>query len=218
MKKYTREEIIAVLAQNVSVSWKSYGTWKIESDIGCNDHCIEVSEITHSEEDETGIMDGETYNPQDINEWFEDVFKYECPNNDDYLEAWYDAQDWDNFDDVPDMSDDVVSDMYDKWYASVIVGDPILKGLFEDYCEAVWSDGANEDNYESYEARDTRLAESLFDILLEDDRVVACGDGYLILTEAEAEFLCNNNGWRADLYEGKLDDFAEAFKQWEDEK
>ena len=75
-----------------------------------------------------------------------------------------------------------------------------------------------ENNYESREERDIRLAERLFDILIEDARIVVCGNGYLILTGAEAEFLLNNMGWMADLYEGKLDEFAKAFEQWEDEK
>lgn len=191
MKKYTREEIIAELAQNVGVSWKGYGTWKIKSYIGqretyryCADHYIEVSEITHNEEDQIGIMDGEQYNPQDYNEWLYGVFDPELDENDcinNYIEEE-------------------------------------LTEKFEEYCEAVWADSANEDNYESREERDIRLSERLFDILIEDDKVIECVDGYIVLKEKEAEFLCNNYGWIEDLYEGKLDDFAEAFERWEEEK
>lgn len=96
--------------------------------------------------------------------------------------------------------------------------DEELKELFNEWCNGLWSDSGNEYNYEPDEEREKRLAERLFDCLIEDDKVVVCGDGYLILTEAEAEFLLNNMGWMTDLYEGKLDEFAEAFEQWEDEK
>lgn len=34
MKQYTREEIIAELAQNVDVRFASYGTWRISSYLG----------------------------------------------------------------------------------------------------------------------------------------------------------------------------------------
>ncbi|MEE0937688.1 MAG: hypothetical protein UIG52_06625 [Bacteroidales bacterium] len=191
MKKYTREEIIAELAQNVSVMFDGYGTWKIKSYIGqretyryCANHYVEVSEITHNEEDKTGIFDGETYNPQNFDDWYFQVFSYELPE-----------------DDEP------------EYY-----NDEELQEKFKEYCEAVWADSANEDNYESGKKRDLRLAERLFDCLIEDDKVIECVDGYLILTEAEAEFLGNNYGWIEDLYEGKLDDFAEAFERWEEEK
>ena len=191
MKQYTREDLIAELAQNVSVMFDGYGTWKIKSYIGqretyryCADHYIEVSEITHNEEDKIGIMDGEHYNPQDYNEWLYGEFDPELDEN--------------------DCIDNYIEEE--------------LTEKFEEYCEAVWADSANEDNYEPYEARKARLAERLFDTIIEDDRIIVCRDGYLILTEAEAEFLCNSYGWIEDLYEGKLDDFAEAFEQWEDEK
>lgn len=183
MKQYTREELIAELAQNVSVMFAGYGTWKIESYIGqratyryCADHYIKVSEITHNEDDETGIFDGEKYNPQDYDDWE----TFSC--NDD------------------EMTDEEKQEK------------------FEEFCEAVWSDSANEDNYEPYEERNTRLAERLFDDLIEDDRVAECGEGYLILTEAEADFLSNNNGYREDIYNGKIDEFAADFEQWEEEE
>lgn len=138
MKQYTREEIIAELARNVRVSWKSYGTWKVESNIDCNDHCIEVSEFTHNEEDKTGIFDGETYNPQNFDDWYSQVFSYELPE-----------------DDEP------------EYY-----NDEELQEKFKEYCEIVWSDSGNEDNYESEEERNIRLAERLFDTIIEDDRII----------------------------------------------
>lgn len=191
MKQYTKEELIAELAQNVSVIWSGYGTWEIKSYIGqratyryCANHYIKVCEITHSEDDQTGIFDGEKYNPQDYDDWYFQVFSYELPG-----------------DDEP------------EYY-----NDEELQEKFKEFCEKVWSDSGNEDNYEPFKERDARLAERLFDTLIEDDRVAECGEGFLILTEEEAEFLSNNNGYREDIYNGKLDDFAADFEQWEEEE
>ena len=191
MKQYTREEIIDELARNVGVSCKGYGTWKIKSYIGkretyryCAEHYIEVSEITHNEEDKIGIMNGEKYNPQDYNEWL-------------YCE----------FDPELDANDCIAN--YSK---------EELKEKFEKYCESVWADSGNEDNYEPREERDKRLAEILLDALIVDDRVIECSNGNIVVLEnREAEFLYDNFGWIEDLYEGKIYEFAEAFEEWEDE-
>ena len=142
-----------------------------------------MSEITHSEEDKTGIFDGEEYNPQDFDTWYMEVFSYELPEDGD-----------------------------PEYY-----NDEELQDKFKEYCERVWGDSGNGDNYEPTEERLKRLAERLFDNLIEDDRVLECGEGFLILTEEEAEFLSDNNGYREDIYNGKLDEFSAAFEKWEDE-
>ena len=70
-----------------------------------------------------------------------------------------------------------------------------LKDLFDEYCKTIWADSANDDNYEPREERDTRLAERLFDALIEDDRVIECSNGNIVVLEQrESEFLCNNYG------------------------
>ena len=135
MKKYTKEEIIDELAMNMYVMWTGYGTWKISSYIGNRDNKISFSEITHQEEDEKGIFDGEDY---------------------------------------------------------------------EEWRKAVIHDSANEDNYESRDQRDKRLAERIFDHNFAEDptagEYIICQSGdenfYFLETDAERQaFDENMNYW-----------------------
>lgn len=154
MKKYTEEDIIAELAMNMCVSWKGYGTWEITSHIGSGDSKFEFSEITHGEDDYTGIFDGEEYNDYANS----DQAREDCER---------DGED------------------YDEWY------------------ESATHDSANEDNYESREQRDNRLAHRIFDHNFDEPTAgdyIICnsGDEYFYLLDSDAErqvFDDNMNYW-----------------------
>lgn len=49
---------------NLQVHWDGYGTWAIKSFFFDHEGCQQLLKIiTHNEEDNTGIFDGEKYNP-----------------------------------------------------------------------------------------------------------------------------------------------------------
>lgn len=155
MKKYTKEEIINELAMNMCVMWTGYGTWKISSYIGNRDNKISFSEITHQEEDEKGIFDGEEYNDYANS----DQAREDCERD---------------------------GENYEEWRKAVI------------------HDSANEDNYESRELRDKRLAERIFDHNFAEDQTageyIICQSGdenfYFLETDAERQaFDENMNYW-----------------------
>lgn len=88
MKKYTREEIINKLAENVSVAKIDYGTWKVSSYIGdSREPLVKCSYISHDEEDSTGIFDGAEYNTYaNSNE-----ARKECENEGADYADWFEA-------------------------------------------------------------------------------------------------------------------------------
>lgn len=172
MKIYqNRKEVLEDLNYHLEVEYKPYGTWKVKSYLDD----VEVSYLSHNEEDSIGIFDGEKYYPQDYNEWLIDYAQYEIEDYEHYHEEE-------------------------------------LKELFEEWCQGLWSDSSNENNYEPDEDRYKRLSENLFDLIIEDDRVFGCINGKIVvLTEEEKEFLCDNNGYRQDIYNGNLAEFQNAF-------
>ena len=64
----TKQEVVNLIADNVNVFWSGYGTWTVLATITLprkddnNDEVINLSYITHNEEDKTGIFDGSKYN------------------------------------------------------------------------------------------------------------------------------------------------------------
>lgn len=178
MKKYTKEEIIDELAMNMCVMWTGYGTWKISSYIGNRDNKISFSEITHQEEDEKGIFDGEEYNDYANS----DQAREDCERDGENYEEWR---------------------------------------------EAVINDSANEDNYESREQRDRRLAHRIydhnFDEPTEEDYIICySGDDYYYFLETDAErevFDGNMNYWLFGEVKwcDKIDEFKTEVKKVEEE-
>ena len=178
MKKYTKEEILEELAMNMCVAWTGYGTWKITTHIGSREDKVKFSEITHQEEDEKGIFDGEKYNDYANSE----QARQDC------------EEDGENF---------------DKWY------------------EAATHDSANEDNYESREQRDRRLAHRIFDLNFKDatagDYIICySGDENFYLLEGDYErqvFDDNMNYWLFGEVKfcDKIDEFKADVKKAEEE-
>lgn len=179
MKKYTEQDIIAELAMNMQVAWSGYGTWKITSHIGYGDSKFEFSEISHNEEDEKGIFDGESYNDYANS----DQAREDCERD---------------------------GDDYDEWY------------------ETVTHDSANEDNYESREQRDRRIARRLFDHnfdepTAEDYIICNSGDDYFYVLESDSErqvFNDNMNYWLFGEVKfcDKIDEFNAEVKKVEEEE
>lgn len=64
----TKQEVINLIADNVNVFWSGYGTWTVLSTVTLprkdnnDDEVINLSYVTHNEEDKTGIFDGSKYN------------------------------------------------------------------------------------------------------------------------------------------------------------
>lgn len=178
MKKYTKEEIIDELAMNMCVKWAGYGTWEISSYIGNRDNKISFSEITHDEEDEKGIFDGEEYNDYANS----DQAREDCERD---------------------------GENYGEWY------------------ELVTHDSANEDNYESREQRDRRLARRIFDHNFDEPTAgdyIICNSGdenfYLLEGDYEREVFDDNmNYWLFGEVKWceKIDEFMADVKKAEEE-
>lgn len=64
----TKQEVINLIADNVNVFWSGYGEWTVLATITLprkdnnGDEVINLSYITHNEEDKTGIFGGSRYN------------------------------------------------------------------------------------------------------------------------------------------------------------
>lgn len=179
MKKYTNEELIDELAMNMCVMWTSYGTWKITTHIGSRDEKIQFSEITHDEEDDKGIFDGEEYNDYANS----DQAREDCERDGENYEEWR---------------------------------------------EAVIHDSADEDNYESRDQRDRRLAKRIFDHNFDEPTAgdyIICrsGDDYFYFLETDAErqaFDDNMNYWLfgEKRWCEKIDEFESEVKKAEEEE
>ena len=178
MKKYTTEDILAELAMNMQVAYVPYGSWKIASHIGYGDCKFEFSEISHNEDDSTGIFDGEEYNDYANS----DQARQDCEDN---------------------------GENFDEWY------------------KAVTHDSANEDNYESRDQRDRRLARRLFDNNFSDataEGYIICnsGDDYFYILESDAErkvFDDNMNYWLFGEVKfcDKIEEFSAEVKKVEED-
>lgn len=215
MKTFSRDDLIAELASNLSVMPDGYGTWKVRSYVGYSRNPLAKDWfVTHNEDDDIGEMDGETYNPQDIDEllgWFKD----DESTQDQYYDVWFDNYDWSNAgwgDGAPDADSVEAHDTYIRWVENVTVDDPIFKRIFDDMCEAVWTDSANSDNYEPYEDRMLRLAEKI--VYSWDNgnapRDVFVGDnGYYVFEDSVEQSVFDENlGYFITQFnDGKFDEF-----------
>lgn len=134
MKTFSRDDLIAELASNLSVRPDGYGTWKVRSYVGYSRNPMaKDSFITHNEADAIGEMDGETYNPQDFDDWY----------------SW---QDWEahGWDEEPDPDDSEVRSLFDE-YCTATWADSANSDNYEPYEDRVlrlaekivdmWDDG-----------------------------------------------------------------------------
>lgn len=184
MRTYTIEEAIEVMKSTVQVFSDGYGTWKVKANIGIHStgEYVEDYFTTHDEDWRTGEFDGERYNPQDYDEW-------------------YDDQQWKEH----------------GWEEAPSKDDAEIKSMFNDYCSAVWSDSANEGNYESTDSRDERAARKIIESWVYDDNwpnnVVVSSDNSTIyvLGEGEKEFAESETANLAMLVDGRAKAFIDAY-------
>jgi hypothetical protein len=74
MKWSTHEKLIAEIVENLQITPIGSSEWKITSHINKKNGNIELSEISHNEEDYIGIFDGNFYNDQSYKNWTSKIF------------------------------------------------------------------------------------------------------------------------------------------------
>lgn len=194
MRKYTINEAIEDMKDTVQVFSDGYGTWKVKANIGLRS-TGEYAEDYFTTHDEA---------------WKTGEFDGEHFNPQDYDE-WLE----DYFE--PEFND-VSSD------ALALITDEMKKEMFKAWCERLWSDSANEDNYESHEDRDKRAARKIIESWVDDnecpDNVVVTADNSTIyvLDDDEREFAESETANLAMLVDGRGDAFINAFNSREDAK
>ena len=100
--------------------------------------------------------------------------------------------------------------------------DAEIREMFDDYCNAIWSDSANEDNYESPDERNQRAARNIIESWVNDnncpDNVVVTADNSTIyvLNEDEKEFAESETANLAMLVDGRSKAFIDAYDNMED--
>lgn len=184
MKTYTIEEAIEEMKSTVQVFSNGYGTWNVKANLGrrSTGEYVEDYFTTHDENWRTGEFDGERFNPQDYDEW-------------------YDDQKWQEH----------------GWEEEPSKDDAEVKSMFNDYCSAVWSDSANEDNYEPIDSRDERAARKIIESWVDDDNapdnviVTADNSTIYVLNEDEKEFAESETANLAMLVDGRAKAFIDAY-------
>lgn len=115
MRTYTIKEAIEEMKDTVQVFSDGYGTWKVKANIGLRStgEYAEDYFTTHDEEWKTGEFDGERFNPQDYDEW-------------------YDEQRWEEhgWEEAPSKDDAEVKSMFDE-YCSATWSDSANENNYE---------------------------------------------------------------------------------------
>lgn len=192
MRKYTINDAIEDIKDTVQVFSDGYGTWKVKANIGLRS-TGEYAEDYFTTHDEF---------------WKTGEFDGEQFNPQDYDE-WLE----DYFE--PEFNG-VSSD------ALALITDEMKKEMFKAWCERLWSDSANEDNYESSEDRDERAARKIIESWVDDnewpDNVVVTSDNSTIyvLDDNERAFAESETANLAMLVDGRGDAFINAFNSRED--
>ena len=194
MITYTINEAIAEMKDSVQVFSDGYGTWKVKANIGRRS---------------TGEYAEDYFKTHDES-WKTGEFDGERFNPQDY-------SDWlaDYFE--PEFENPLGSD------ALALITDKMKEQMFDAWCEKVWSDSANEDNYESAEFRDERAARKIIESWVYDNNtpnnVVVSQDNSTIyvLDDSEREFAESETANLAMLVDGRGNAFMNAFNSREDE-
>lgn len=193
MRKYTIKEAIEEMKDSVQVFSDGYGTWKVKADIGIHS-TGEYAEDYFTTHDEA---------------WKTGEFDGERFNPQDYnqwLEDYF----------KPEFNG-VSSD------ALALITDEMKDEMFKAWCKKLWSDSANENNYESIDKRDERAARKIVDSWVDDnerpDNVVVTADNSTIyvLDEDEKSFAERETANLAMLVDGRGDAFINAFNSREED-
>lgn len=193
MRTYTINDAIEEMKDTVQVFSDGYGTWKVKANIGIRS---------------TGEYAEDYFTTHD-EEWTTGEFDGETYNPQDYSE-WLDDYFKCEFEDV--LSADALA----------LITDEMKKEMFKAWCERLWSDSADEDNYESIKDRDERAARKIIESWVDDnecpDNVVVTADNSIIyvLDDDESEFAESETANLAMLLDGRCDAFINAFNSRED--
>ena len=131
MKTYTIEEAINDMASSAGVAHgNGYCTWICSAHIGYqrrgyDDEYAEGGFTTHDEDWNTGIFDGEKYNPKDFDEWYDEQSWEEAPDKDDsevkamfndYCSGvWADSANEDNYEPPADRNRRIAEEIFYSW-------------------------------------------------------------------------------------------------------
>jgi hypothetical protein len=188
MRQYTISEAIEDMKDTIQVFREGYGTWKVKGYLGLRStgECAEGYFTTHDEDWKTGAFDGETYNPQDF-------------------DSWYDEQEW----------------LANGWDEEPSKDDSEVRAMFDDYCNAIWSDSTNNDNYSPASVRDEAAARQIIEAWVDGNAprnvfVTADNSTIYVLDDSEREFAESETANLAMLVDGRGDAFINAFDSREE--
>lgn len=192
MRKYTIEEAIEDMKDTVQVFSDGYGTWKVKANIGLRS-TGEYAEDYFTTHDES---------------WKTGEFDGERFNQqdfDEWLENYFEPE-------FECVSEDALE----------LITDDMKEEMFKSWCERLWASSANEDNYESHDARNERAARKIIESWVDDnewpDNVVVSSDNSAIyvLDDDEKAFADSETANLAMLVDGRGDAFINAFNSRED--
>lgn len=193
MRKYTINEAIEEMKDTVQVFNDGYGTWKVKANIGLR------STGEHAED----------YFTTHDEAWKTGEFDGERFNPQDY-DQWLEDYFKPEFNGVSNG-------------ALALITDEMKDEMFKAWCKKLWSDSANENNYESIDKRDERAARKIVDSWVDDnewpDNVVVTTDNstIYILSEEEKVFAEKETANLAMLVDGRDDAFINAFNSREED-
>lgn len=192
MRKYTIEEAIEEMKNTVQVFSDGYGTWKVKANIGIRS-TGEYAEDYFTTHDESWKT-GEF-----------DGKRFNPQDFDEWLENYFEPE-------FESVSSDALE----------LITDEMKEEMFKSWCERLWSDGANDDNYESPDDRDKRAARKIIESWVDNnewpDNVVVTADNSTIyvLDDSESEFAESETANLAMLVDGRDIAFLNAFNSRED--
>lgn len=192
MKTYTINEAIEDIASTIQVFSDGYGTWKVKANLGLRS---------------TGEYAEDYFTTHD-EEWKTGEFDGERFNPQDYdewLESYFEPE-------FNGVSKDALA----------LITDEMKNKMFEAWCERLWSDSANEDNYESPNARDRRAAKKIVENWVDENnwpnKIVVTADNskIFLLDSEESKFADDNTDALAMLIDGRSKAFLDAFDNREE--
>lgn len=191
MRKYTINEAIEEMKCTIQVFSDGYGTWKVKGNLGLRS-TGEYAEDYFTTHDES---------------WKTGEFDGEQFNPQDYdewLEDYFEPE-------FNDVSSDAIE----------LITDDMKEEMFKSWCEKLWSDSANDNNYESPDNRDERAARKIIESWKDGDNwpdnvVVADNSTIYVLDNDEKDFAESETANLAMLVDGRGYAFINAFNSMED--
>lgn len=192
MRTYTIEEAIEEMKSTVQVFSAGYGTWKVKANLGLRS---------------TGEYAEDYFTTHD-EEWKTGEFdgeRFNPQDFDEWLESYFEPE-------FNGVSKDALA----------LITDEMKNKMFETWCERLWSDSANNDNYEPSDNRDERAARKIIESWVDDnewpDNLVVTADNSTIylLDNRERKFAESETANLAMLVDGRGGAFINAFNSREE--